>query len=475
MSHDPIDWDAYIHSLEFLNEANDWPMEASSLGIKSLWKPIESLVKKYGCKLMLVKEEDFGLDYPTMESIIKRGDVKKIKEVGSGLQGTVWLVKTLCGVSYRWTKNKTVHTSMACGKHNGKWLPLVLKVSNISRDAIEFAETIKRRRLQGKYFQKASNQIKRLQRKDATDLSNEVYVDVICQQVASSLLRCNLIHPCVPLVFRSMLARRDVGLGADYPEIFSELLWEQKLDGQFDDLVEKGWFGTTKKPHLKRWSSFFLQISLGLQNLQVLISFVHNDLYMHNIMYVKTKNPYLYFKHGDSFLKVPTYGYRFYLMDFGRAHFVLGNRTFVSDALEKNMGYNYDPSRFSTDITALVLQLCEKEEWNWRMMIDRDDFLGFLVKGAAFAVSREENMFERLEECQLGDKTPSESSHETHLENCFYDNVVGEKGGIADRRRRKCKSIYPLQVIEYLSREMSCTKEDTRGKEIYKVLVTRTS
>lgn len=470
MSHDPIDWEAYIHSLEFLNEANDWPMEASSLGVKSLWQPIETLVKKYGCKLRLVEEEDFGLDYPTMESILNRGDVKKIKEVGSGLQGSVWLVKTLGGVSYRWTTNKTVHTSMAHGKHNGKWLPLVLKISNISRDAVESAESIKRRRLREKDFKKASNYVRRLQMNDARKLSNEVYVDVICQQTASCLLRCNLVHPCVPLVFRSMLAQRDIGLGPGYPRIYSELLWEEKLDGQFDDLVEKGWFGSTKRPNLKRWSSFFLQLALGLQNLQVLISFVHNDLYMHNIMYVKTKDPYLFFKHGESYLKVPTFGYRFYLMDFGRAHFVLGKRTFVSDALERHMGKNYDPSRFSTDLTGLVIQLCEKEEWDWRIMIDRDDFLGFLVRGAAFALGREENIFERLEECQFEGKTSSESSTEDHLENCFYDNVIGEKGGIADRRQRKCRSIYPLQVIEHLSEEMSCTKNDAVGKDVYRVL-----
>ena len=50
-------------------------------------------------------------------------------------------------------------------------------------------------------------------------------------------------------------------------------------------------------------------------------SFTHNDLHINNIMYTSTSKTFLYYKYNNIYFKVPTYGYLFKIIDFGRSHF----------------------------------------------------------------------------------------------------------------------------------------------------------
>ena len=75
--------------------------------------------------------------------------------------------------------------------------------------------------------------------------------------------------------------------------------------------------------------SCIFQISFGLNYMQKHYSFTHNDLHINNIMYTSTSKTFLYYKYNNIYFKVPTYGYLFKIIDFGRSIFNFHNRLFL--------------------------------------------------------------------------------------------------------------------------------------------------
>jgi len=65
-------------------------------------------------------------------------------------------------------------------------------------------------------------------------------------------------------------------------------------------------------------------------------SFTHNDLHINNIMYTSTSKTFLYYKYNNIYFKVPTYGYLFKIIDFGRSIFKFHNRLFYNDTFERH-------------------------------------------------------------------------------------------------------------------------------------------
>ena len=70
--------------------------------------------------------------------------------------------------------------------------------------------------------------------------------------------------------------------------------------------------------------------------LQKYYKFTHNDLHINNIMYISTEKTYLYYKFNNIYYKVPTFGYLFKVIDFGRSVFTFHNRLFFNDTFEKH-------------------------------------------------------------------------------------------------------------------------------------------
>ena len=52
-------------------------------------------------------------------------------------------------------------------------------------------------------------------------------------------------------------------------------------------------------------------------------------------MYTKTEKTYIYYKFNNIYFKVPTFGYIFKIIDFGRAIFTFKNKLFFSDCFSK--------------------------------------------------------------------------------------------------------------------------------------------
>jgi len=107
-----------------------------------------------------------------------------------------------------------------------------------------------------------------------------------------------------------------------------QLFFIEKLDGILSDLLQENY-------NDKIILSCLFQISYSLSYLQKYLKFTHNDLHIDNIMYKKTTKIYLYYKFNNIYYKIPTFGYIFKIIDFGRAIFTFKDKLFFSDCFSK--------------------------------------------------------------------------------------------------------------------------------------------
>ena len=107
-----------------------------------------------------------------------------------------------------------------------------------------------------------------------------------------------------------------------------QLLFIEKLEGTLEDLLDED---IAEDVLL----SCIFQISFALTYLQKHFAFTHNDLHINNIMYKSTTTTYLYYKYNNIYFKVPTHGYIFKIIDFGRSIYTFKNKTYHNDVYSK--------------------------------------------------------------------------------------------------------------------------------------------
>ncbi len=103
-----------------------------------------------------------------------------------------------------------------------------------------------------------------------------------------------------------------------------QLLFIEKLEGTLEDLLDED----IKEEVLL---SCIFQISFALTYLQKHYHFTHNDLHINNVMFQKTESKYLYYKYNNIYFRVPTHGYIFKIIDFGRAIFKYRDKVYMND------------------------------------------------------------------------------------------------------------------------------------------------
>jgi len=117
-----------------------------------------------------------------------------------------------------------------------------------------------------------------------------------------------------------------------------QYLFIEKLDGTLEDFLKND-------INTELLISCLFQIIFALLYLQKYYKFTHNDLHINNIMYEKTNKKYLYYKYNNCYFKIPTYGYIFKIIDFGRCIFEFKNKVFFNDVFSKygeaDGQYNY--------------------------------------------------------------------------------------------------------------------------------------
>lgn len=91
----------------------------------------------------------------------------------------------------------------------------------------------------------------------------------------------------------------------------------EKCEGTFYDLLK---IHADKPEHHAAWVA---QMVFALAYAQRNYGLVHNDLHGNNVMYVKTDQSHMYYKHTGTCYKVPTFGYLLKIIDFDRATFSL--------------------------------------------------------------------------------------------------------------------------------------------------------
>lgn len=119
----------------------------------------------------------------------------------------------------------------------------------------------------------------------------------------------------------------------------------------FDDTLESIVFDETLKcdtPHQQnQWFAMLMQIIMTLITYQSCFQFTHNDLHTHNVMFITTDLPYLYYTYAGKHYRVPTYGRIYKIIDFGRAIYTFNGQRFCSDAYapeeEADTLYNTEP------------------------------------------------------------------------------------------------------------------------------------
>lgn len=116
------------------------------------------------------------------------------------------------------------------------------------------------------------------------------------------------------------------------------------MSGNMDELLEQEEF---EEGWSDKWTAWLFQVIVALEQLQTHFSLVHNDLHTNNILWKNTdQTHYLYksTKNGKIF-KIPTYGKRFTVIDFGRATLVFNGVDIASsdfrDGADAEGQYNY--------------------------------------------------------------------------------------------------------------------------------------
>ena len=132
------------------------------------------------------------------------------------------------------------------------------------------------------------------------------------------------------------------------PEIYGyikdfpvQMICMEKCQGTLDELFVK------HEMDVEQGASALFQIIMTLLAYQKAFKFTHNDLHTNNVMYVKTDQPFLYYKFKGQVYKVPTYGKIYKLIDFGRSIYQFQTRAFCSDSFapggDAATQYNFEP------------------------------------------------------------------------------------------------------------------------------------
>ena len=165
------------------------------------------------------------------------------------------------------------------------------------------------------------------------DMNNTSYIDVFFSYIVGELTTRKIL-PNFAVYYGSVNGIIDEFL-YDVTDVVSklydlpvQLLFIQKFDSTLEDLLKND-------IDLNILESCLFQIIFCLAYLQKHFYFTHNDLHINNVMFVKTETLYLYYKFNNIYFKIPTFGYIFKIIDFGRSVFTYKNRVFHNDSFSK--------------------------------------------------------------------------------------------------------------------------------------------
>lgn len=148
---------------------------------------------------------------------------------------------------------------------------------------------------------------------------------------------------------------KEMKITMDISDMPVMLIFQEAMKGTLDELLFVDEYVNKTGPLTGKqeaiWSAWIFQVVAALTQMQSVFGVVHNDLHTNNIMWVDTKEKYIYYKKRDGTVyQVPTHGKLMKIIDFGRASFNWNdNMIFSDDFLE---GHDADGQYNLDDETA---------------------------------------------------------------------------------------------------------------------------
>jgi hypothetical protein len=136
---------------------------------------------------------------------------------------------------------------------------------------------------------------------------------------------------------------------AEFKEMPVAIQYLEACEGTFDSLLESKDLAPIKNTiQQEQWIAWLFQICVALSQLQNALRLTHNDLHSSNILWKKTDIQYLYYADSKGRKwQVPTHGYIFTIIDYGRSIFSLNNYFIISsdynDGHDACGMYNFGP------------------------------------------------------------------------------------------------------------------------------------
>lgn len=188
------------------------------------------------------------------------------------------------------------------------------------------------------------------------DINNDAYVDAIGYYFGSKLVEYGL-SPFFPLLYGTFRAFDSSFFGPDITGSFGDAInhrfpvqatFIQPLNGDLYKLIDSGWFYNEEGDSDSGFDSdkilsMFAQITFGLDTAQKTFGMVLNDFHGGNLMYEDVgPNHHIFYRRGDTYYRVPTYGKLYKAIDFGRATFDIGGYRFgsITEDLAHGGGWN---------------------------------------------------------------------------------------------------------------------------------------
>jgi hypothetical protein len=139
-------------------------------------------------------------------------------------------------------------------------------------------------------------------------------------------------------------------LHAELKQMPVVVMYCEKMENTLDELLEQPEYAPVgnRQQQEAQWTAWLFQICAALVQLQNTITLIHNDLHSSNVLWRKTSEEYLWYKDtkGRTY-RVPTYGYIFSIIDYGRAIFTVNGHTCVSSDYDEGHDaygmYNFGP------------------------------------------------------------------------------------------------------------------------------------
>lgn len=450
----PYDTDLKIANFFMKQHMLLWPLDGVFQSFHKTHRVLKYQIIKEVSKLL---HKDLGEDHvflrqdvPMLHSIFHNPHFGSIQRISLGAQGDVFTTTLLTGETYA-SRKSSYHLSLHREAETG--VSVVMKVSPVAPEVIARDEALEKSSTPREAFVEKVKEEEKAQAKIIGNLSSEVNVDIIGNFICTLLMKHNLLPHSSPFFFFSTLSTQRPAIKSNISllhRLFT-VSWMERLSHSAICIYKSDYFIDPSNAlgiHAQRFLSFFFQVFFSLFTLNTYFDMVHNDMFLHNLMYEDGDEEEVWFikTRDEAVYRVPLGKRRFFVIDWGRASLRIGGTSIQSTQTRKIMGEAFDLTRFSNDFHSLIFSMVsegvipEVDIFQDPKGLSKEDHLIFSILKAALYVPVKGQMV-YLTDRYRGCVESGES-----WEKCFYDKVLG-KDGISSKTSRDPDGRYVIRDL----------------------------